>query len=90
MAAESSKSMMKQVKDESFQPLEQANIKLDKIDGLHNNIGDIEYTSLLSLAKVNVTRCHIPLVGQESLPDNSLVPLTPSCNLTPLDNGVRC
>ena len=95
-------SVMKQVKDKSFKPLEQADIELvksDKIDELHNNIGDIEYTSFLSSVKVNVTRLHIHLVGQESmiavslsLPKGSLVPVTPSCSLTPPDNGrpIQC
>ena len=74
-------------------------VKSDKIDELHNNIGDIEYTSFLSSAKVNVTRRHIHLVGQESmiavslsLPNGSLIPVTPSCSLTPPNNGrpIQC
>ena len=91
-------SMMKQVKDKSFQPLEQADIKLvksDKIDELHNNIGNVEYTSYSS-AKVNVTHhnysfgwSRVYYAVSLSLPDGSLVPVCviPSCSLTPPDNS---
>ena len=94
-------SVIKQVEDKSFKPLELADIQLvksDNINELHNNVGNIKYTSLSS-TKVNVIRRHIPLVSQEStitislsLPDGSPVPVTPSCSLAPPDNGrpIQC
>ncbi len=94
-------SVMKQVLSKSFKPLEQADIKLvisDKINELHNDIGNVKYS--LSSVKANVSRRLIPLVGQEStipislsLPDGSLVPVPvpPSFRLSP-DNGrpIQC
>ncbi len=94
-------SVLKQVKDKSFKPVEQADIKLvknSKVNELHNNIGNVTYTTFSS-AKVVVTRRHIPLVEHKStvpisfsLPDGSLVPIPPSCSLSPPDNGrpIQC
>ena len=93
-----SQNVIKSVKDKTFAPLEQADIRLvksDKINEIHNNIGTIEYTSL-RLARLKVSRRHIPLTGREStitislsLPNGSPAPIPLSlinCCLTPPDN----
>ena len=93
-----SQNVIKSVKDKTFEPLEQADIRLvksDKIDEIHNNIGTVEYTSL-RLARLKVSRRHIPLTGRKStitislsLPNGSLVSFPLSfinCRLTPPDN----
>ena len=94
-------SVISSVRDKTFQPLEQADIKLvknDNINEIHKNIGTIKYTAFLP-SKVNVS-CHpIPLANQEStigiLFDISPVSFSPSlisCSLTPPDNGqsIQC
>ena len=95
-------SVIKQVKDKSFKPLELADIRLEKsskFNELHNNIGNVKYSSFSSAAKVNVVRRHVSFVDHNStvaislsLPDGSRVPVTPSCSLTPPDNGrpIQC
>ena len=93
-----SQNVIKSVKDKTFEPLEQADIRLvksDKINQIHNNIGTIEYTSL-HLGRLKVSRRHIPLTGRESTITISLfllngspapVPLSfINCYLTPPDN----
>ena len=100
-----SKSVIKSVKDKTFQPLEQSDIELvksDKINEIHKNIGKIIYTSTLTFilsSKVNASCCPIPLVGQESTAtisfDGSPVPVPPyliSCSLTPPNNSqpIQC
>ena len=93
-----SQNVIKSVKDKTFVPLEQADIRLvksDKINEIHNNIGTVEYTSL-RLARLKVSRRHIPLTGREStitislsLPNGSPAPVPLSfinCRLTPSDN----
>ena len=93
-----SQNVIKSVKDTTFAPLEQADIRLvksDKINQIHNNIGTVEYTSLC-LARLKISRSHIPLTGRESnitislfLPNGSpsAVPLSLiNCRLTPPDN----
>ena len=93
-----SQNVIKSVKDKTFAPLEQADIRLvksDKINQIHNNIGTVEYTSL-RLARLKVSRRHIPLSGREStitislsLSNSSPAPVPLSlinCHLTPPDN----
>ena len=93
-------SVISSVKDETFQPLEQADIKLvksDKINEICKNIGTIECTFFLSF-KVCPSFHSIPLVGQESTIsisfDCSPVPAPSfiSCSLTPPDNSqpIQC
>ena len=75
-------SVISNVKDKTFQPLEQANIELVKSDNINEilkNIGTIKCT-VLPPSKVNVS-CHpIPLTNQESTItvsfDGSPVPLS--------------
>ena len=94
-----SQNVIKSVKDKTFEPLEQADIRLvksDKINQIHNNIGTVEYTSSLRLARLKVSRRHIPLTGRESTITISLshpngspasVPLSlVNCRLTSQDN----
>ena len=83
-----SQNVIKSVKDKTFEPLEQADIRLvksDKINEIHINIGTIEYTSL-RLARLKVSRRHIPLTGRsQPLPFPSLflmVLLFPSLSLS--------
>ena len=100
-----SESVIKSVKDKTFQPLEQADIELVKsnnINEIHKNIGKVKYTSTLSpilSSKVNASCCPLPLVGQESTItisfDGSPVSVPPSlisCSLTPPDNSqpIQC
>ena len=93
-----SQNVIKSVKDTTFAPLEQADIRLvksDKINQIHNNIGTVEYTSLC-LARLKISRRHIPLTGREStitislsLPNGFPAPVPLSfinCRLTPPDN----
>ena len=93
-----SQNVIKSVKDKTFEPVEQADIRLvksDKINQIHNNIGTVEYT-LLRLGRLKVSRRHIPLTGREStitislsLPNGSPAPVPLSlinCCLTPSDN----
>ena len=93
-------SVISSVKDETFQPLEQADIKLvksDKIDEIHKNIGEVKY----SCQPIGVNHFHhdIPVTDQESTVtisfDSSPVPVPPSriiCSLTPPDNSepIQC
>ena len=94
-----SQKVIKYTEDKTFEPLEQADIRLvksDKINQIHNNIGTIEYTSSLRLARLKISHRHIPLTGREStitislsLPNGSPVPVPLSlinCRLTPPDN----
>ena len=96
-----SESVIKSVKDKTFQPLEQSDIELvksNKINEIHKNIGKIKYTSTLS-SKVSTSFQLVPLVGQESTItisfDCSPVTVPPyliSCSLTPPDNSqpIQC
>jgi len=81
---------------ESFQPLEQADIKLvkiKKIENIHESIGEVRYSS----CKIGNINHQFALMGKESIstidlefPDGSSVPLPPShisCYLTPPDNN---
>ena len=90
-------SVIKSFKPQSFQPLEQADIKLvksKKIEDVHKCIGEVRYSS--SCKVLNIDR-HLALMGKEStstivfeFPDGSPVPLLPShisCYLTPPDNN---
>ena len=90
-------SVIKSFKPESFQPLEQADIKLvnsKKIEDIHKNIGEVRCSSSCIVRNVNH---RLALVGKEStstivfaFPDGSPVPLPPShisCYLTPPDNN---
>ena len=92
-------SVIKSFKPQSFQPLEQADIKLvksKKIEDVHKSIGEVRYSSISSCKVRNIDR-HLALMGKEStstivfeLPDGSPVPLPPShisCYLTPPDNN---
>ena len=85
------------VKPESFQPVEQADIKLvksKKIEDVHKSIGEVRYSSSYKIR--NVDR-HLALMGNKSTstivfesPDGSPVPLPSShisCYLTPPDNN---
>ena len=89
-------SVIKSFKPESFQPLEQADIKLvksKKIEDVHKNIGEVRCSSSCKVRNVNH---HLALVGKEStstivfeFPDGSPVTLPPShisCYLTPPEN----
>ena len=90
-------SVIKSFKPESFQPLEQADIKLvkSKIKDIHKSIGEIQCSYHPSFVRVNDSQ--LPIVGKEStstiffeFPDGSPVPLPPShisCYLTPPDNN---
>ena len=92
-----SQNVIKSVKDKTFEPLEQADIRLVKSDQINqiHNIGTVEYTSL-RLARLKVSRRHIPLTGRESTitislshPNGSPAPIPLSlinCCLTPPDN----
>ena len=92
-----SQNVIKSVKDKTFEPVEQADIRLvksDKINQIHNNIGTVSFT--LRLARLKVSRRHIPLTGRESTITISLshpngspasVPLSlVNCRLTPPNN----
>ena len=92
-----SQNVIKTVKNKTFEPLEQPDIRLvksDKINQIHNNIGTVEYS--LRLARLKVSRRHIPLIGREStitislsLPNGSPAPVPLSlinCCLTPPNN----
>ena len=92
-------SVIKSFKPQSFQPLEQADIKLvksKKIEDVHKSIGEVRYSSISS-CKVRNIDGHLALMGKEStstivfeFPDGSPVPLPPShisCYLTPPDNN---
>ena len=94
-------SIIKSFKPESFQPVEQADIKLvksKKIEELHKSIGEIRY----ACCKVRNIDCHLALMDNESTStivfesrDGSPVPLPPSdisCYLTPPDNNyhIKC
>ena len=91
-------SVIKSFKPESFQPLEQADIKLvksKKIEELHKNIGEINCSYHPS--SVHVINSTLPIMGKESTstivfesPDGSPVPLHSShisCYFTPPDNN---
>ena len=95
-------SVIKSFKPQSFQPLEQADIKLvknKKIEDVHNSIGEVRYSSSISSCKVRNINRHLALMGKEStstivfeFPDGSSVLLPPppthiSCYLTPPDNN---
>ena len=86
-------SVIRSVKDKTFQPLEQADIKLvksDKITEVHK-FGTIKCTVFLP-SKVNAS-CHpIPLTNQEStitisFDSSPVQPSLISCSLTPPDNS---
>ena len=92
-------SVIKSFKPQSFQPLEQADIKLvksKKIEDVHKSNGEVRYSSSCKVR--NIDR-HLALMGKEStstivfeFPDGSPVPLPPppshiSCYLTPPDNN---
>ena len=93
-------SVIKSFKPESFQPVEQADIKLvksKKIEEVHKSIGEVRYSS----CKVRNIDRHLALMDNESTstidfesPDGS-IPLPPSdisCYLTPPDNDhpIKC
>ena len=93
-------SVIKSFKPESFQPVEQADIKLvksKKIEDVHKNIGEVRYSSLISTWKIRNVDHRLALMGKESTstivfeyPDGSPVPLPSSlisCYLTPPDNN---
>ena len=95
------KSVIKQVKNKSFEALEKADIKLvkyNKIDQLCSNVGEVKFS--FSSAKFNVIRRDISFVGQQSrfsisvsFPNGSPVPIAPSCSLSPPNNGrpiIKC
>ena len=92
-------SVIKSFKPQSFQPLEQADIKLvksKKIEDVHKSIGEVRYSSSCKVRNID---CHLDLMGKESIstiifefPDGSPVPVPPppshiSCYLTPPDNN---
>ena len=94
-------SVIKSFKPESFQPVEQADIKLvksKKIEEVHKSIGEVRYSS----CKVRNIDCHLALMDNESTStivfesrDGSPVPLPSSdisCYLTPPDNNdpIKC
>ena len=91
-------SVIKSFKPQSFQPLEQADIKLvksKKIEDVHKSIGEIQCSYHPSFVRVNDSQ--LPIVRKEStstidfeFPDGSPLPLPPShisCYLTPPDNN---
>ena len=95
-------SVIKSFKPESFQPLEQADIKLvksKKIEDVHKSIGEVRCSSSCKVRNVNH---RLALVEKEStstivfdFPDGSPVPLPSShisCYLTPPDNNqpIKC
>ena len=62
-------SIIDNVKDKRFQPLEQADIELlksNKFNEIHKNIGKVKYLSLSS-SKVSASFHPLPLTGQESI-----------------------
>ena len=93
-------SVIKSFKPESFQPLEQTDIKLvkiKKIEDVHKSIGEVRYSSSISSCKVRNVALSLALMRKESTstivleyPDGSPVPLPSShisCYLTPPDNN---
>ena len=93
-------SVIKSFKPQSFQPLEQADIKLvksKKIEDVHKSTGEVRYSSSISSCKVRNIDRHLALMVKEStstivfeFPDGSPLPLPPShvsCYLTPPDNN---
>ena len=94
-------SVINNVKNTTFQPLERADIELEKIDKiseLKRKIGKVKHTSILS-SKVIASFFSVPLVSQESTItisfDGSPVPVPPSlisCSLTPPNNSqpIQC
>ena len=92
-------SVIKSFKPESFQPLEQADIKLvksKKIEDAYKSFGEVNYSSSIGSCKVRNINQHTALMGKEStstivfeFPDGSPVPVPSShvsCYLTPPDN----
>ena len=90
-------SVIKSFKPQSFQPLEQADIKLvksKKIEDVHKSIGEVRYSSSCKVRNID---CHLILMGKKStstivfeFPDGSPVPLPPShisCYWTSPDNN---
>ena len=92
-------SVIMSFKPQSFQPLEQADIKLvksKKIEDVHKSIGEVRYSSSCKVRNIDH---HLALMGNEStstivfeFPDGSPVLLSPppshiSCYLTPPDNN---
>ena len=87
--------VIKSFKPESFQPLEQADIKLEKIDDALKSIAEIHCSC--HPCSVRVSDPHFAVLGKEStstivfeFPDGSPLPLPPShisCYLTPPDNN---
>ena len=93
-------SVIKSFKPESFQPREQADIKLvksKKIEDVHKSIGEVRYSSSISCCKVRNIDRHLAIKGKEStstivfeFPDGSPVLLPSShisCYLTPPNNN---
>ena len=95
-------SVIKSFKPKSFQPVEQADIKLvksKKIEDIHKSIGEVRYSSSCKVRNIDH---HLALMGMEStstivfqFPDGSPVPLPPShisCYSTPPDNSqpIKC
>ena len=88
-------SVIKSFKPESFQPLEQADIKLvkSKIEDAHKSFGEVNYSSSIGSCKVRNINQQLALMGKEStstivfeFPDGSPVPVPSSrisCYLTP-------
>ena len=89
--------VIKSFKQQSFQQLEKADIKLvksKKIEDVHKSIGKVRYSSSCKVRNID---CHLVLMGKESIstivfefPDGSPVPLPPShisCYLTPPNNN---
>ena len=96
-------SVIKSFKPESFQPVEQADIKLvksEKIEEVQKSIGEIQCSYHLSFVRVNDSQ--LPIVENESTTtivfesrDGSPVSLPPSdisCHLTPPHNNhpIKC
>ena len=92
-------SVIKSFKPESFQPVEQADIKLVKSKKIEESIGKIRYSSSCKVRNID---CHLALMDNESSStivfesrDGSPVPLPSSdisCYLTPPDNNdpIKC
>ena len=90
-------SVIKSFKPQSFQPLEQVDIKLvksKKIEDVHKSIGEVRYSSSIPSCKVRNIDRHLAFTGKEStstiafeFPDGSPPPSHISCYLTPPDNN---
>ena len=90
-------SIINNVKDKTFKPLEPADVELvksDKINEIHKNIGKVKCSYSLASSNVSALFRPLPLTGQESTItisfDGSPVPVPPSlisCSLTPPNNS---